>query len=376
MQVRFIKCIADISASEWNAIAGDNYPFLRHEFLHALEASGSVAAARGWQPQHLLVEQNGELMAVLPLYVKSHSYGEYVFDHSWAQAYQRHGLLYYPKLLSAIPFTPASGARLSHRCADLAALAKTVSEALQSHCKKLNASSWHCLFPVAEELPFWQAAGADVRLGCQYHWHNNQYASFDDFLSECISRKRKEMKRERAKVLESGIRLQRLTGDAITPEHWQHFYVFYQLTNAQYNGHTGYLTKDFFDRIYATMRGQLMLVLAYRDEKPIAGSLSFFSSDTLYGRYWGATEDVEFLHFEACYYQGLEFCIERGLQRFDPGAQGEHKIPRGFRPALTYSCHWIAHPQFREAIQHFLQEESEAVREYQKTASERLPFRG
>jgi hypothetical protein len=376
MKARFIDSIEQVSSTAWNAVTGMDYPFLRHEFLHSLEASKSVCAARGWQPQHLLIEQNEQLIAVLPLYIKSHSMGEYVFDRAWAEAFQRNGLAYYPKLLSAIPFTPASGPRLSFVECDESVLMHTVADALQQQCEQLGASSWHVLFPEAKELPLWEQAGSDTRLGCQFHWRNQDYKTFDDFLADFSSRKRKELKRERRRVADQGIRLERLTGEQITMEHWQAFYRFYQMTNLKYNGHGGYLTGDFFVRMHQIMRDSLMLVMAYdKNDEAIAGALNFFSSDTLFGRYWGTVGDVECLHFEACYYQGIEFCIERGLKYFDPGAQGEHKIPRGFRPTLTYSQHWIAHPGFREAIRHFLAEESDAVKQYQQDACTALPFK-
>ena len=382
MHTRFIDSIAAIPASDWNAVAGTDYPFLRYEFLLALEASDSVCAARGWQPSHLLVEDDGRLIAVLPLYIKTHSFGEYVFDRTWAEAYQRHGLGYYPKLLSAIPFTPASGTRLACNQDDASALTLVVADALRQRCAVIGASGWHVLFPEASALPLWQQADSDVRLGCQYHWFNEHYKTFDDFLAACTARRRKELKRERRKVAEQRVRLQRFTGAQITEEIWQQFYRFYQLTNLKYNRHGGYLTPQFFTELQRTMAGQMLLVMAYQEdaggaegESAIAGALNFFSSDTLYGRYWGSIHDVEFLHFEACYYQGIEFCIERGLRRFDPGAQGEHKIARGFRPVLTYSQHWIAHPGFRAAIQDFLEEEGAAVRRYQQQACAALPFK-
>jgi predicted N-acyltransferase len=376
MKARFISSIEHIAAEAWNNITGMDYPFLRHEFLLALEASRSACAASGWQPQHLLIEENKQLIAVLPLYIKSHSMGEYVFDRAWAEAYRRNGLPYYPKLLSAIPFTPASGPRLAFCDCDQSLLIKTVAEALEQQCHAIGASSWHVLFPDAQSLPLWQQAGSDTRLGCQFHWFNQDYQNFDDFLAGFSSRKRKELKRERRRVVDQKIRLERLTGEQITMEHWQDFYRFYQLTNLKYNGHGGYLTGDFFVRLHKTLRNSLMLVMAYdENDEAIAGALNFFSSDTLYGRYWGAIRDVEQLHFEACYYQGIEFCIEHGLKRFDPGAQGEHKIARGFRPTLTYSQHWIAHPGFRDAIKNFLAEESEGVKQYQQDACAALPFK-
>ncbi len=378
MRFRFLDSIAGIAADEWNAVAGTDYPFLRHEFLLALETSGSVCAARGWQPVHLLVEDGRALIAVLPLYIKAHPFGEYVFDRSWAEAYQRHGLNYYPKLVSAIPFTPASGPRLAFIECSTAMLMQTIARALQEKCTEIGASGWHVLFPEEPALPLWRQAGSHVRLGCQFHWFNDRYKTFDDFLATFTARKRKELKRERRKVIEQGVRLQRFTGAEITEEIWQEFYRFYQLTNLKYNGHAGYLTADFFVQLHRLMTRQMLLVMAYRQdgdtETAIAGALNFFSADTLYGRYWGTVRDVECLHFEACYYQGIEFCIERGLQRFDPGAQGEHKIARGFRPILTYSQHWIARPDFSTAIQQFLDEEGAAIKQYRQQACAALPF--
>ncbi len=390
MRTRFIDGIAAIAAHEWNTVTGTDYPFIRHEFLLALESSGSVCAKRGWQATHLLVEgdDGAELIAVLPFYIKTHSFGEYVFDHSWADAYSRHGLNYYPKLLSAIPFTPASGPRLCYNEHIVvnrersAALMVTVAEALRQKCAAIGASGWHVLFPEKTTLPLWRQTETDIRLGCQYHWFNDGYQSFDDFLATFNARRRKELKRERRKVAEQGVRLERLTGAQITDEIWQQFYRFYQITNLKYNRHGGYLTPEFFTELHQTMAEQMLLVMVYRadestgrSENAIAGALNFFSSDTLYGRYWGAIDEVEFLHFEACYYQGIEFCIERSLQRFDPGAQGEHKISRGFRPVLTYSQHWLANPRFRAAVHDFLAKEGPAIERYREQACEGLPFK-
>lgn len=358
-------------------MAGGDYPFLRHAFLQALEASGSACAASGWLPQHLLVESDSgdRLLAVLPLYLKNHSYGEYVFDWQWADAYRRHGLDYFPKLLSAIPFTPATGPRLAFREVAKEALLPLVAEALAARAQQVGASGWHILFPAGEEAVLWQAMGMDERLGCQFHWFNQGFRTFEDFLATFTSRKRKELKRERRLVSESGIRLQRFTGDDITPPHWEQFYRFYQLTYLKRSGHGGYLTPDFFARLHDTLRNSLLLVMAYDGDTAIAGALNVFSSDTLYGRYWGAVREVPALHFEACYYQGIEFCIERGLQRFDPGAQGEHKISRGFTPVLTHSCHHIVHPDFRHAVRDFLARETIAVQQYRQDCSQALPFR-
>lgn len=377
MRIRFIDSIASVDAAQWDAVAGGDYPFLRHAFLLALEASGSACAASGWQPQHLLVEEDGgeSLFAVLPLYIKTHSYGEYVFDWQWAEAYRRHGLDYFPKLVSAIPFTPAAGPRLAFRGVETHLLMPLIAEAVAARTQAVGASGWHCLFPADDAAALWGSTGMDERLGCQFHWFNQGYGSFEDFLATFTARKRKELKRERRLVLESGIRVQRFTGNAITAQHWEAFYRFYQLTYLKRSGHGGYLTPAFFAQLHATLCDSLMLVMAYDGDTPVAGALNLFSSDTLYGRYWGAVRDVPALHFEACYYQGIEFCIERGLQRFDPGAQGEHKIARGFTPILTRSYHQIVHPGFRRAIRDFLASESVAVRQYQQDCMQGLPFR-
>lgn len=375
MHYRFIQSINDIEKEQWNAVTGIDYPFLRHEFLQLLEDSGSVNALRGWQPQHLLIEDSQQLLAVLPLYIKSHSYGEYVFDWSWAEAYQRHGMEYYPKLVAAIPFTPATGPRFSCSANDFTQFIPVIEKALLEKAQSIGASGWHVLFPLVKEQNLWRSAGASKRLGCQFHWHNDGYSGFDDFLATLSSRKRKDIKKERLKVLGQDVRLERLTGDQISDGHWQTFYRFYQNTYMKKSGHGGYLTPAFFSGLSAALPEQLLLVLAYKNDIAVAGSLYCFSRNTLYGRYWGGTLDIPGLHFEACYYQGIEFCIERGLQHFDAGAQGEHKIQRGFVPTLTCSYHWIGHPGFRQAIDVFLKEESTGIQQYQQEAMALLPFR-
>lgn len=377
MTPRILTSISAIAPELWNRLAGLAYPFLRHEFLLALESSGSVGPGTGWLPQYLLLEQGGDLVAALPLWLKSHSWGEYVFDQEWAQAYARHGLAYYPKLVAAIPFTPASGPRLLIAPgADNGEIVAHINQTLRALTGQTGASGWHILFPQEDELALWQQSGVDHRLGCQFHWRNRDYQSFDDFLAGLNAKRRKEIRRERRRVLEQGIRLQRLTGDDLTIEHWAQFYPFYCDTYQRRSGHDGYLTEDFFLAIHRSLRRQVLLVLAY-DQADIAigGALCFYSDDTLYGRYWGALQDIECLHFEACLYQGIEFCIERGLKRFDPGAQGEHKIPRGFEPVLTHSLHYLAHDGFRQAVSDFLARERPAVRSYAEAARALLPFR-
>jgi predicted N-acyltransferase len=375
MKARFIQAISDIPAEQWNALSGIDYPFLRHEFLLALEQSGCVSPSQGWQPHHLLIEDNQHLVAVMPLYVKQHSYGEFVFDHAWANAYYQNGLAYYPKLVNAIPFTPCSGPRIAFQDFEAAKLVPIIAQALQEQAQKMNASSWHCLFSEQKQSAFWQAGDADQRIACHFHWFNKGYTDFEAFLTACQPRKRKEMKRERKKILEQEITLKRIESTQITAQHISQFYLFYQRTNAKYNGHDGYLSEDFFQQLLSTMPEQMLMIFAYHDGQCIAGALNFFSSTTLFGRYWGCLQERDFLHFETCFYQGIEYCIEKGLALFDPGAQGEHKIKRGFEPIITESYHWLAHPQFRDAVQRFLASEQPAVLAYQQEMRAFLPFK-
>ncbi len=345
---------------------------MRHAFLQALEASGSVSAEAGWQPLHLEVIQGDTCVLVMPLYLKSHSWGEYVFDWAWADAYERNGLAYYPKLLNAIPFTPASGPRYGTSLPETQALA-LVPELLEQVMQQTQASSWHCLFPPPDMI---KHANSPVlaRLGCQYHWFNRDYRDFDDFLSRFNARKRKAVKRERRKVEQQGIQLQRLSGAQIQPSQLDQFYHFYQSTYLK-RGRRGYLSADFFHRLHQSMPEQMLLVQAERDGLAIAGALYFIGEDSLYGRYWGCNADYDSLHFEACYYQGIEYCIEHGLKRFDPGAQGEHKIQRGFEPTQTWSLHRIADPRFERAIEEFLEEERDLMEQQIAELTTWLPFR-
>ncbi len=376
LRFRFVSSLAEVDAQAWNALAGSDYPFLRHEFLLALEQTGCTTAQTGWQPQHVLVETaNGELQALLPLYAKTNSMGEYVFDWAWADAYQRHGLDYYPKLLTAIPFTPCAGPRLCTSAGiDATALLPALQQAIVAHAKRIDASSWHVLFPQEPLRDALVAQGQLLRTGCQYQWFNQGYASFDDFLGTFASRKRKNLRKERSTVEAAGITLQSLEGSEVTREQWQHFYRFYANTY-RVRGRRPYLNAEFFQQLAQTMPQYLMLVLAHRGDTPVAGALFFKGSDTLYGRYWGASEEIACLHFEACYYQGIDYCIRHGLQRMDSGAQGEHKIQRGFAPVKTWSTHWIARPDFRRAIAHYVQEEEAHIGQYMAQAAEYLPFR-
>ncbi len=375
-RAQFLPGIREVAAADWNALAGRDYPFLRHEFLCALEDSASVGGDSGWEPHHLLLREGARLVGAMPCYLKRHSYGEYVFDWSWADAYRRHGQPYYPKLLSAVPFTPAAGPRLL--LAEGLAFADLQAEllaAVREEMARLGASSWHLLFPeqpVAGELA---AAGLGHRTGVQFHWHNRGYRDFADFLDLMQSRKRKQLKRERRLVEEQGLQLRALRGTEVDAALWDRFHHFYQLTYARRSGHGGYLNRAFFRLLGQSMPERLLLVVAEHRREVVAGALYVIGADTLYGRYWGCTEDYAQLHFETCYYQGIDFCISEGLARFDAGAQGEHKLARGFEPVLTHSCHLIAHPGFRAAIDDFLARERDAIESYRREAAAALPYR-
>ncbi|MEC4746887.1 GNAT family N-acetyltransferase [Methylomicrobium sp. Wu6] len=375
MQVKQICSVAEITASEWNTLAGRDYPFIRHEFLAALEKSGSVSEKTGWLPRHLLVYDQEELVALLPLYLKSHSFGEYVFDQQWAAAYRQHGLAYYPKALTAIPFTPCPGTRLVLKnSADQANVMRFLFDWIQDMSIERGISSWHCLFPVDRQAEQWQVLGLLLREAVQFHWFNKGYRDFDDYLDAFNAAKRKMIKRERCRVNGAGIELRRVPGDRVSEAEWQIFYRFYTLTYLK-NASQPYLASDFFTRCAAAMGECMMLTLAIKHGETVAAALSFIGGDTLYGRYWGCAEEQDALHFEACYYQGLDYCIEHGLKRFDSGAQGEHKIARGFEPVSTYSAHWLKDAGFAEAVEKFLMHERRAVNAYRQNAVNYLPFK-
>ncbi len=372
----FVTSLGEVSPQEWNKLAGTDYPFLRHEFLYGLEKTGCTNAESGWQPCHLVLREAQTPIALAPLYLKSHSYGEYVFDWSWADAWRQSGLEYYPKLLSAIPFTPATGPRIcSAPELDPASGRAMVLEAVRRFATDRGLSSWHLLFPEEDASRQLEAAGAHRRTATQFHWFNEGYDDFDEFLSTFNSRKRKSLRRERRRVEEQGLVLKTLTGGDIGEADWEQFYRFYQLTYAKRSGHGGYLSREFFLDTAASMGEQVVMVLAYHGQSAVAGSLCFRSSDTLYGRYWGCEQEFDCLHFEACYYRGIDYCIEHGLRRFDPGAQGEHKIQRGFRPVDTWSNHWIADPALSAAVGDFTRREAQHIDQYKTAASRYLPFK-
>ena len=376
LNAEFVTSLQQVEAAEWESLCGTDYPFLRHHFLLGLEQSGCTTAETGWQPCHLILREGEQAVAALPLYLKSHSYGEYVFDWSWSQAWQSNGLQYYPKLVSAIPFTPATGPRLCYR-ADLdseQAWAMAI-RALEQFARQQELSSWHLLFPEQAVSDALLTHGIHQRRATQFHWFNEGYRSFDEFLARFSSRKRKSLKRERRRVQEQGLSLQTLVGEEISAENWEQFHRFYQYTYAKRSGHGGYLTREFFTQVAAGMGSQVIMVLAHEGANAMAAALYFRSADTLYGRYWGCVQEFDCLHFEACYYRGIEYCIEQGISRFDPGAQGEHKIQRGFRPVETFSNHWIADPGLSAAVGDFTRRELPHTKAYLQDAASLLPFK-
>jgi len=374
--IEVVREIRGITAAEWDACAGDDNPFVSHAFLSALEESDSATAEEGWMPHHLALKDGaGRLIGCAPLYVKGHSYGEYVFDHGWAHAFERAGGRYYPKLQGAVPFTPVTGPRLLVRPGPAAdAAADALVDGMQTICERLDLSSVHVTFPTEAEWRRFGAHGWLQRTGQQYHWVNRGYATFDDFLADLASRKRKAIKKERRQAVESGVTLHTLTGPELKPEHWDAFYRFYRSTTDRKWGEA-YLKRAFFHLIGERMADRIALVMAEEDGRWVAGALNLIGRDALYGRNWGALGHYKFLHFEACYYRAIDFAIERGLSRVEAGAQGQHKIQRGYLPVRTFSAHWIAHPGLREAVADFLERESEAVDMEIELLADHGPFR-
>jgi len=371
MEIRTHQSINSIDQHRWNELNDSDYPFLRHEFLAALENSGSVSTEQGWQPCHLELIEGGETSIYLPLYIKYHSWGEYVFDQSWANAYHQSGLNYYPKLLSAIPYTPSSGPRWIGKLGFEESF-KKIAQAIKSFAREYNLESWHLLFPEEALVEKAQTHGLLVRTGLQYQWFNRDYRDFNHFLETLTSRKRKELRKEREK--NRAFEFIHLSGSEITQDQLNQFFDLYALTYLK-RGRDPYLDQSFFTELVQTMPEQMLFVFARLEGKIVAGALSFHDSNTLYGRYWGCYEEYDALHFETCYYQGVDYCIKHQLKRFDSGAQGEHKIKRGFEPIFTHSVHWIDHPEFHKAIAHFVDEEHEYLCVQKDRLSERLPFK-
>ena len=366
--IQVAQTLAGVDPAEWNALAGEQ-PFLRHEFLSALLDTGCAAPRTGWSPRFLLLSRAGVLAGAMPLFAKSHSLGEYVFDWAWAEAYERSGLDYYPKLLCAVPFTPVTGGRIL--AADDQARGSLLDAALeQAH----GLSSLHILFPGGEEAAWLEARGMLIRRTVQFHWRNENYADFEQFLARMSHARRKNIRQERRRVREAGVSLRRVDGPALRRQDWEFFARCYRSTYAAH-GSRPYLNLEFFLRIGAALPGHIVMVLAERGGAPIAAALFLADSSALYGRYWGAVEHVPLLHFECCYYQAIEHAIERRLSRFEGGAQGEHKLFRGLLPVETFSAHWLAHPRFSSAIEQFLEREGAGIARYVDELCEHSPFK-
>lgn len=388
--LRVAGAITDVAADDWDACAnpqpisqtGENFsqqmsynPFTSHAFLSALEASNSVHVRAGWQPLHLVIEGGGTVLGVAPCYVKSHSRGEYVFDHGWADAYERAGGSYYPKLQVAVPFTPATGPRLLARPGPQApAVRALMADAMADVCRQTKASSVHVTFATREEYDLLGARGYLQRTHQQFHFENEGYASFEEFLGALASRKRKAIRRERAEALANGVTIHHLTGSDLTEEVWDAFFHFYMETGSRKWGRP-YLTREFYSLAGAAMADKILLVMAKRNGRWIAGAINFIGGDTLFGRHWGAVEHHPFLHFEVCYYQAIDYAISHGLKRVEAGAQGEHKLARGYLPVTTYSAHYIADPGLRRAVADYLKREREHVADANAELTEMGPFR-
>ena len=369
-RARLVTSAREIGRDAWNGCAATQHPFTRYEFFEAVEESGSAAARTGWQPCHLVLERDGRLTGLMPLYLKSHSQGEYVFDHAWADALARAGGDYYPKLQSAVPFTPVTGPRLLGDRAAGPALLNTAKQMVQ----KLGASSLHITFLTEEEWRMAGDAGFLLRTDRQFHWKNEGYRDFEDFLSRLSSARRKNLRKEREAVRDAGVEFEHLTGSAITEAHWDAFFEFYMDTGGRKWGHP-YLTRDFFSRVGASMGEQILLVMARRGGRYIAGALNFFGGGIVFGRNWGAIEYLPFLHFETCYYQAIDFAIARGLNKVEAGAQGAHKLQRGYMPEETFSAHYIVHPGLKRAVEDYLARERAAVAEDIGELAEQGPFK-
>ncbi|MDW8443393.1 MAG: GNAT family N-acetyltransferase [Acetobacteraceae bacterium] len=373
LSLDLVERIADVATSDWDACAGDDNPFVSHAFLSALEDSGSATPRTGWLPRHaVLRDEGGGVVAVAPLYAKAHSWGEYVFDHAWADALERAGGRYYPKLQAAVPFSPVPGPRLLARDPSLKA---TLGAALARACADLRLSSVHVTFCTEDEQALLEGAGFLPRLGLQFHWRNEGYGSFDDFLGRLASRKRKQVRKERERA-RSALRIRPLRGREITSRHWEAFHAFY-LSTVDKRWGQAYLTRRFWPMLGERLGERVVLMWAEEEDgTPVAGALNLVGRDALFGRSWGAAREVPFLHFELCYYQAIEFAIAHGLARVEAGAQGEHKVSRGYLPVPTFSAHWIAHEGLREAVARFLARERPAVREtIARIAEEQSPFR-
>ncbi|MGD9388566.1 MAG: GNAT family N-acetyltransferase [Gammaproteobacteria bacterium] len=375
MQLRVIESLREVPRDEWDRLVPDANPFLRWDYLAALEHSGAVSAETGWHPQHLLLEVSGKPVAALPLYLKDHSWGEFVFDFAWADAYHRAGVQYYPKLVAAVPFTPVPGPRLLLAPgAEAGAAAGRLLEGARRRAAELDASSLHVLLPQDAQLEPLREARLSLRQDCQFHWLDEGYGDFEGFLAALTSAKRKKFRRERRRVQEAGIEFQWLRGGEIDAELFEELYRFYASSFLR-RGMAPYFPPAFWQEILAAMPNSIRVVRACRGNEAVAAAIFFVGGDVLYGRYWGCEEDYHSLHFETCFYQGIELALAEGCRRFEPGAQGEHKLRRGFRPVPTWSAHWLAHPAFARAIDAWLAREREHAAAYVEAASQHLPFR-
>lgn len=372
MEISIVENIDEIDPRDWNRVSGTATPFTRHEFLAALERHDCVGERYGWLPRHIVVHDSGHLVGMAPLYLKFNSYGELVFDWSWASAYERNGIAYYPKLVSAIPYTPATGSRLLTNQNDevRAIIARTAQDLAEAE----QLSSIHWLFPTESETGLLEEQGLMRRLGCQFHWHNDGYAGFDDFLDTLVSRKRKNIRRERQRVQESSVKLEARLGGELSDEEWHTWQQLYESTFARKSG-IPTLSAGFFRELGRTLPESVLMVFARHHGDIVAGAFLMIGETTLYGRHWGTHIHQDSLHFEACYYQGIDYCIRHGIQNFEPGAQGEHKVARGFLPTRTWSAHWIAHETFRNAIARFLEQEEPAMEDYIDELSRSSPYR-
>jgi len=374
VQIKLYSQIADIDPQQWNALVEKGYPFLRHEFLAAMETHRCVGEHAGWIPRHLVCHDNdGQVIGAMPLYEKHNSWGEFVFDHAWADAYHRAGMEYYPKLVNAIPFTPATGQRILVQPERRQEICQKMLSGLRQFTHQHGFSGIHSLFMREKDFDALQHEEPLMRIDCQFHWHNHDYQSFAEFLATLKAKKRKNIRQERRKVQESGVTIKRLDGHTASEHDWLEFTSMYRAIYDRKFGSPAF-NAAFFKEVAAALPDNILLVLVYAQDTCIAGALMYADDETLFGRHWGCRGYLDSLHFEVCYYQGIEFCIERGLKRFDPGAQGEHKIARGFIPTQTRSLHWISGQPFREAIADFVEREQSGVRGYMRAVEEHSPY--
>lgn len=378
MMISFVDSIDQVAPQQWGSLNLDQNPFIQYQFLSALEQSGSVGEGSGWQVHHLLMhDDNRCLIGAVPCYLKQHSYGEYVFDWGWADAYQRAGIAYYPRMVCAVPFTPATGSRLlvaTAAAGNAVEIRQRLAKALIDEAQRLQLSSVHCLFLPEQEADGMVGSNWLPRHDLQFHWRNNRYQDFDEFLASFSSKKRKNVKRERRRVSDAGITMEIVAGDELSTEQWRFFYRLYRHT-AYKRGGTAYLTEGFFNLIGEHMADSVVMVFAKEGQRYVAAALNFRGGQSLYGRYWGCLDEYDSLHFETCYYSAIEYCIDHQIELYEAGAQGEHKLSRGFMPTTTRSAHWLAHPQFAEAVADFLDDERQQIAGYQNRLNDHAPFK-